>query len=269
MPRKPKEKEEEIDVQTNQKKETFATRWFKDYAVNNADELRIICNLTARSAWEQFTLRVRTENTEIYAVVFYATFMEILYYLRDKQKSRNNFTIQIANSINIGYTNNSDENNEKVGNFMPIMEFINVNRNVVRDDRGSMRSDSDDKKDPEATTKGFLEWQNNNTKSNVSYYKEIKESAYNVLKRDYHIDLRTSEAILPLFCIFMDNITNVLKEKYREAEGTDVSEVSINVLGLFDAFYSFDEEENTEVIEFTPNIKMKLALKSDDIADRG
>ena len=56
--------------------------------------------------------------------------------------------------------------------------------------------------------------------------------------------------------------------KYKEAEGTDVSEVSMNVLGLFDIFYSFNEEENQEIIEYQPNIMMKLALKSDSVAGR-
>ena len=40
----------------------------------------------------------------------------------------------------------------------------------------------------------------------------------------------------------------------------------MNVLGLFDVFYSFDEENNREIIEFQPNITMKLALKSDEVA---
>ena len=63
-------------------------------------------------------------------------------------------------------------------------------------------------------------------------------------------------------------IVSVLKMKYREAEGTDVSEVQINVLGLFDAYYSYDVEEDQEIIEFQPNITMKLALKNDDTAAR-
>ena len=66
----------------------------------------------------------------------------------------------------------------------------------------------------------------------------------------------------------MDNITNVLKVKFKEAKGTDVSEVHMNVLGLFDAYYSYTEEDNQEIIEFQPNVTMKLALKADDVAGR-
>lgn len=259
MARKPKEIEQEIDVKQQEKKETFVTRWFNDYAVNNKQELKIICNLTSRSAEEQFSLYLKSGNTEVYAVVFYATFMTILEFIKSKQKVRNNFTIEICNSINIGYSNSNDDNNEKVGNFMPIMEYIGINRNIV-DGVSPMELDK--------TTQNFIRWQELNVKQNVTYYKEIQERAYERLKSEYRTNLRTSEAVIPLFCIFMDHITNVLKMKFKEADGTDVSEVSMNVLGLFDVYYSFNEEDNQEVIEFQPNISMKLALKADDIASR-
>lgn len=259
MPRKIKEVEQEIDVKkSTEKKETFATRWFRDYAVNNAQELKIICDLTSRSAEEQFSMYIASKNTEVYAVVFYATFMTILEFIRSKQKTYNEFALEIYKSINIGYVNSDNEDNEKVGNFMPIMEYIGINRNVVDD--GELEE--------EKTSQNFIRWKVLNSKKNVEYYKEIQERAYERLKNEYATNLRTSEAIFPLFCIFMDNIVSVLKMKFNEADGTEVSEVSMNVLGLFDAYYSFNEEDNQEIIEFQPNISMKLALKSDDIASR-
>lgn len=259
MARKPKEIEQEIDLKQEKKPETFVTRWFKDYAVNDERELRIICDLTARSAEEQFKMYLKSGNTEVYAVVFYATFMTILEFIRSKQQLYNNFTIEIYKSINIGYSNSDDDNNEKVGNFMPIMEYIGINYNIVEEHV---------ELDVDKTSQNFIRWKVLNSKKNVEMYKEIQERAYNRLKDEYKTNLRTSEAVFPLFCIFMDHITSVLKMKFREADGTDVSEVSMNVLGLFDVYYSFNEEDNQEIIEFQPNISMKLALKSDDIASR-
>ncbi len=259
MAKKPKEKEVELDVKAPAKSETYVTRWFKDYAVNNATELRIVCDLTARSAQEQFQMYLKSGNTEVYAVVFYATFMTILEFIRGKQKLYNNFTVEICNSINLGYTNNDSDDNEKVGNFMPIMEYIGINRTIV-DDGNTM--------DPDRTSQNFMRWKQLNIKKNVEYYKEIQEKAFARLQTEYKTNIRTSEGVIPLFCIFMDHITNVLKMKFQEAQGTDVSEVSMNVLGLFDVYYSFSEEDNKEVIEFQPNISMKLALKADDVAMR-
>jgi len=66
----------------------------------------------------------------------------------------------------------------------------------------------------------------------------------------------------------MDHISNYIKYKYKEAEKADVSEVSMNVLGLFDIYYSYDDENKKEVIEMVPGISVKLFLKSDSIAGR-
>ena len=257
MPRTKKEEvEQEIDVKEPVKKETFVTRWFRDYATNNPEDLKMIADLTSRSAEEQFNMYLRKGNTEVYAVTFYATFLTILEFIKKKQKKYNNFTIEICNSINLGYCNNDDENNEKVGNFMPIMEYIGINRNIVDNTELS----------EEKTNENLLRWKTINIKKTAEYYKEIQEAAYERLKTEYRVNLRTSEAIFPLFCIFMDNITNVLKVKFREAEGTDTSEVSMNVFGLFDVYYSFNEQDNQECIDFQPNIMMKLQLKNDEIA---
>ncbi len=257
MPRKPKEDEQVIDLK-EPKKETFVVRWFNDYAVNDKHDLKIICDLTARSAEEQFRMYLKSGNTETYAVVFYATFMSILEFVKTKQKMYNNFTIQIANSVNIGYCNNDNEDNEKVGNFMPIIEHIAINRNII----------NDDSLDENTTSAQFIRWKELNIRSTAEFCKEIQENAYEKLRSEYKVSLRTSEAVIPLFCIFMDNIANVLKQKYREAEAAGVSEVHINVLGLFDAYYSYDVDEDKEIIEYQPNITTKLALKQDDVAAR-
>lgn len=260
MPRKKiEEKEQELDVKKVEKKETFATRWFKDHAVNNPSDLKVICGLTARAADEQFNISIPTGNTEVFAVVFYGTFLTILDWLKTKQKTYNQFSIEIAESINIGYTNNTDENNEKVGNFMPIMEYIGVNRNIIN---------SYDSNDEYRTSNNCIRWKELNIKKNIESYKEIQETAFDRLIKEFHTDLRTSEAVIPLFCIFMDNISSIIRFKYQEADGTNVSEVTMNVLGLFDVYYSFDAESNQEIIEFQPNIRMKLALKNDDTAGR-
>lgn len=260
MPKKAKELEEEIQVSQQPKKETFASRWFKENCKDDVSDILKICELTARSAAEQFEMYLRSNNTEIFAIIFFGTFQAILEFLRDKQrKGYQNFTVEIANSINIGYSNSTDTENEKVGNFMPIMEYIGVNRNIVNSESGN-RTDR--------TTQNFILWKQLNVKKNVENFKEIQERAYNKLLEDYRIDLRSSEAVIPLFCIFMDNINSVLRMKYLEADGTQVSEVSMRVLGLFDAFYSFDEESGKEFYEYQPSVFFKLSLKNDSVAVR-
>lgn len=256
MPRKKiEEKEEELQVNLPKKK-TFASKWFDDYAVNNKTEMKIVCDLTSRSVYEQFTFGAKNGNNEVYAVVFYGTFMSILDFLKDHRKKWKQFTIEICKSINIGYINADNDENEKVGNFKPILEYIGVNSSIV--------DDSDIEED--TTNENYLRWKELNNTKNIESYNDIQNTAYVNLKKNYKVDLRSAEAVIPVFCIFMDNIVNVLKMKYKEAEGTNVSEVSMNVFGLFDIFYSFNAETDSEIIEFEPNITMKLALKSDEIS---
>ena len=258
MSRKPKEvPEEEIQMSQNVKKETFVTSWFKMYAVNNTSELKIVCDLTARSAMEQFRMYIPSNNTEVYAVIFYATFKEILNFIKGKQKTYKNFTLEIANSINIGYSINDNDYFEN-GNFTPIMEYIGINRNIVDDGNVTINK----------TEENFIRWMELNVKKNAEYYKEIQEKAFNTLNTEYKTNIRHSEGIIPLFCIFMDNIIHVLKTRWKESEGTDVSEVSLDVFGLFKVYYSFDEEDNVEIIDFDTKLGTKLGIKDDNNANR-
>lgn len=263
MAKKKENMEEEIQLDEKpsvpSSRSSYATRWFAEHAVNNKTDMKMICDLTARSAEDQFAIYVPSGHTEVYAVIFYATFMTILEFIRERQKTYNDFTIAIANSINIGYTNNSDEENEKVGNFMPVMEYIGSNRAYVKG-----FTDIDDDK----TSSNCIHWKELNIKKNIEYYKEMQERAFDKLMKEYNVNLRTSEAIFPIFCIFLDHISAVVKLKYKEAEGTNISETSMNVLSLFDIYYSYNEEEDKEIYEYSPGIPVKLFMKNDSVAIR-
>lgn len=260
MPKKKQEQEQEIDLSTKkEQKKTYVTRWFDTNVVNNKPEIKITCDLTARSVAEQFSMSVRSGHTELFAVIFYVTFIQILKFISSKQKTYNNFTMEICSSINVGYCNNDDPENEKVGNFMPILEYIGINRNIITDD-STVESD--------ATQKNYLRWKELNIKKTVEGYKDIQNDAYKVLQEEYKIYLPTEEAIIPIFCIFMDNLSNVLKQRYKELIDTDVSEVKMNVMGLFDMYYSYNDETGEEIIDIQPNITTKLKLKRDDVASR-
>ena len=194
-----------------------------------------------------------------------------LKFLRGMQTKWKEYSIEIANSINIGYVNNTNEDNEKVGNFMPVLEYIGINRNVV--DRYDIPYDDSSEIAAKKITvpknhtdKQVMMWKVQNIRKTIENYNKIQEEAVQVLLNDYKISIRQSECIFPIFCIFLDNISNVLKIRFKELEGTDTSEIRINVLNLFEAFYSYDADEDQEVIEYAPTVAMKLALKNDEVA---
>jgi hypothetical protein len=277
MAKKDKNIEQEVDIveESSTRKpvrETKASRWFRENCVNDVDDVRRICELTARKAWDSFNIGAHSGISEVYAVVFFVAFMSILEHIASKQKTFDSYSVEIFNSINIGYVNNINDDNEKRGNFTPLLEYIGTNQDVFREQADA---DEEDRLELEAIKQLVNRWKEMNPKKNVEYYKEIQDHAFKRLASDeFSLDLRISEIVLPLFCIFFDYIIAVLKLKFREAEGTGVSEVRLNILGLFDIFYSYnpDVDENGkvigEIIDFEPNITTKMALKNDTTASR-
>lgn len=246
--------EEKIEEKQEPKKITKTVKWFNEYCVENKSDIKTICDITSRSIQNQFNMFVKSSNTEVYALIFFVTFSSILDFLSKKQNQYDNFSFEICNSMNIGYTNNTDDNNEKVGNFMPIIEYISINRTIIRDE---------DYTGDDAIQRSCIQWKQQNLKQNQNFCDEIQNKAATTLKNEYGIHLITNDIVIPIFCIFIDTVVQVLKLKFQEALSQDVSEVSMNILGLFTAYYSFNEEENKEVIEYVPGIYTKLRSKSD------
>ena len=249
-------KAEEVFVPKPPAKKPFPIIWFDQNVSDNKAEMLAISEVTLLSCLEQFRLEVGIEKKALYAVIFFGTFEAILQYLRSKQKTFNKYTIQLFNSINIGYSNSNAKENEKVGNFMPVMEYIGVNRHLA--DPQKVTSD--------ISSTNYNAWKTLNSKKNVEHYDDIQKLAFERLRTEYKIDLRTDEAVWPIFCVFMDNINNVLRMKFREAQGTKVSQIKISVMGIFDAYYSYDETIDKEYIEYTPKPFFKLRLKNDSSA---
>ena len=125
--KKVQEVETDIEVANSKpRKETFCTRWFDEHAVNDKTFLRQVCECTSKQMLRQFDIHAGKNNPEPFGVIFYGTFMVILKFLKGKQKKYNNFTIQIGKSLNIGFTNEIDDDEEKLGNFLPVMEYVGL-----------------------------------------------------------------------------------------------------------------------------------------------
>lgn len=253
-------KEDEKSTPKKTKAIPYVQRWFDDYVVNDKEDIKIICQNTATSIAEQFAININGGFNVIYAATFYETFLSILRFIREKQKTYNEFSINIADLVVVGYTNNDDESNEKVGNFFPFVEYIGKYTKVIN---------NNDHMAVDKTNSSVIRWKELNIKQNIEFMKKIQMDAFESVSKNMKINLRTDEAIIPIFCTFLYYVAEYMKYKFKEANHTEVSEVKMNVLGLFDIFYSYDEEEGKEIVDIIPGIKMKLELKMDNVADRG
>jgi hypothetical protein len=255
MPRVRKtEKEEEVDVKKPQI-EPVCTRWFNENAGDDIEDLRHVANLTAKECHKQFNLNPCVSG-EVYAVIFYATFIEILKYLQKQRSKYSNYTMEIGKSLNIGYVNNDNDDNEKVGSFDPVMEFI-----------GSSTRNDKSEEDKVNIQKHLTNWKTNNVKSDANIVTTIENGVIaRINAAEFNIHIGYGAIAFPIFCIFLDGLVSHVKYKWKEAQGTNVSTVSIDVFRLFRIKYSFNEEDNQECIEYEPLTLMKCLMKSDDIS---
>jgi hypothetical protein len=259
-----KEKDEtdeftDVIEEPKQKKITHTIKWFNEYCTEDKKYIKMICDLVADSVATQFDMHVKSSNTEVFALIFFVTFETILDFLKQKQSSYDNFSFIICKCVNIGYNNNTDTENEKVGNFMPVIEYMGINRNIIRDENNN----ADDKSEV-----NFIRWKQQNLTQNENYCNQVQNQAALRLASEYGVQIVNNEAIIPIFCIFFDMIVEVIKAGFYDirAGSDDITEFKINVLGLFDAYYSFDPEKNVEAIDYLPGIYTKLREKSDMIS---
>lgn len=235
-------------------------QWFLDNVKNNPKEIAEVCKMTARSMHEQASIRFENPNSTpaFYAMVVDRTFMSIVKYLAKMQAcGYPRYTIMFGNNFNIGYQDDDNKDSEKIGNFIPVLEYGVQNKSIVP----APGVDSED-----VVINSYKRWMELNVKQCIEETTWIASDAFDHLLNEDNLNLRYKEAIVPIFCTFIDMIVEVLKFKYQERKDADQSQVSIDVFGLFYAYYWFDEEDQGEVIEFEPGIKLKQDMKSDKFA---
>lgn len=229
--------------------------WFDSTCVDNRKSILAVCGVMERIAAEQFKMSNHYGVPEVWALIFYQTFRTILDFLAKKrEEGYTEFEVYVAKCVIIGYTNYVDEESEKVGNFMPFMEWIGKDSPIKYNDHES----HDD---------NFIRWKEQNTYKNAEFSKWIQDRAAWELNKTYGMNIGSPEAVIPIFCTFLDTLVSILKLDYQDA-GEDVSRVKMNVLGLFEVIYSFDEEDNKEIVDFKPSITPKMELKNDSIAEK-
>lgn len=245
-------------------RESKADTWFRINVQDDREFILKVCDMTSRKITALTHIRLMNEKREYVSSVVYAVIVDKIFdvigrYLQEQQKRHPMYNIVIGQNLNIGYTNDSNIENEKVGNFFPFIEYLTENRSVFP----IVRSDP-----VETASLSYKSWLEKNVKKNVEEAKKISSQAMRELK-DSGYNVFFEEAVIPILCIFIDMLVMAMKHEYDSLKDTGQDEISVNVMGLFYAHYSFDKEENREVIEFEPGIKMKQDYKNDTVAGPG
>ena len=229
---------------------TKSEAWFEKNIHENQEELVQIGELAMRSISDKFALTLN--KPELVLVIYDVTFKAIIDVLKEKEEVYPDYAINIADRVEIGYSNYNNENAEKNGNFMVSIKHLAGKKINNRDD------ESDD------TIELATQWNAYNITSDIETIQDIAERAKKALDDSFDVSLGSAELIMPLFISIHEALVSYLSIKRVENQ---TCEYEINMCGEFAAGVREDEEAN-EVVYFIPPVDLRLYMKDDFKANK-
>ena len=219
------------------------TEWFGS-VVQDKDDLIQVAKTTKTVLFDNLSISA-TEDVIMY--LYYHTFNSILEILKSKQKDYDEYVINIADRLKIGYTNITDESAEKQGNFQFKMQHMNLEAH-----------DEPLNEDEKKTLTLCVQWNASNIKEQTELLKDISIRTYETLKAEGFM-LESYELVIPIFAMTHKNLVKYAELKFIDS-GED--EYSINVLSLYDILITRDEDNNI-IVSYPAQFDTKHAIKSD------
>lgn len=224
---------------------TNSEKWFEENVHENQEDLLQVGELAMRSISDKFALTLN--KSELVLGIYHKVFEAVRNVLKEKQELYPDYLINIADRVEIGYSNYDNENAEKNGNFMFSIKHLEGKKMNSRDD------DTDD------TIELATQWNAYNITSDIETIQEIAEKAKKMIEDDLDVSLGSSELIMPIFVTIHEALVSFLTIK-RVDEQT--CEYEINMCGDFAAGVREDEQAN-EIIYFIPPVDLRLFMKDD------
>lgn len=225
-----------------------AEEYFERIVIEDRDDVETIAEMARPIAYRQFNINMTNNEVPIstYAIIFDC----ISNYIKSLQKTKESYSIVIANRLEIGFTTSFDtEENadlEKLGNFMFYMKHIE-NDKLTEVDEHEKKS-----------VVRCAQWNEANITTNVTDIKQITKMACEKLASELGLMTLNPEIIMPIFCLIHDKVVEYMKLKRDEL---DVFEYRINMAGCYDV-YSRLLEDGVE-ISFKPCVYSKGLIKED------
>lgn len=227
--------------------------WYDENIIEDEDLMREIGEYALQHIYKCFRIKFKDYKRPIavYAVVFDA----IREVLKDMEKTKESFSINIANRMEVGFTSSFDEGAdvEKEGNFMI---FIRQIPNMAT---------SENKDDGETQSIVLCtEWNASNISEDIKPLKDIAVLAKQRLDAELDMTFDSIEVIFPIFCATHESIVNFLKG-YKSMN--DKFELLVNVANVYDI--QILSMEDGEEVTIKPKVYDKLTFKDDHGASSG
>ena len=106
--------------------------YFDEFAKEDKDHIITICETASKFIWERF--RARFDDPKLLAVTFSKIYSAFLNKLESLESEYSDFKINICNRLEMGYSTNEDEDDEKQGNFMVFIRHLNTTKKNEEND---------------------------------------------------------------------------------------------------------------------------------------
>lgn len=223
--------------------------WFEENVIENREELLQVGELANRLLHDKISLAI--PDPQITIAMYCNIFETICKVVAKREDEWDEFCVNVANRLRVGYTTTDSDEEEKTGNFMVFIQHMQeqVSNDMLDEDEND-------------TIVLCTQWNAANIKEQTDIIKEISVEAKKQLSSMINIKAESSEFIIPTFCIIHEQLINYIRLKRVEENR---SEYELNVAGLF-TIGIMETDDAEEEIYFVPSISLKLLFKNDGIA---
>ena len=220
--------------------------YFEEIAREDVAEILTVCDVASARIAKKFKLTF--DDPKLLAATWSKIYETIIAKLKTLEERYSDFNINICDRLNIGYSTNLDEEDEKQGNFMIHVTHLDH------------RKKTEDFEDPYSKPEERCsQWNTENIIEQPKIMAELAVEALDALKViDVHLGSR--EYIFPIFSLVYEELVNYLITKRREK---DDYEFEINFISCFNIGARETDDIVNDDIYIRPNIEGKLTLKSD------
>lgn len=226
--------------------------WYHNTIIEDVDECNLIARMAMTEALEKFDIGLDEQHT---LALYCTTYDEIIRELQKKREDNpDQFVINIADVVKIGYDNiEDDENSETSGNFNIFIEHVGNTPKMP--DAGNAEHSID----------ACNQWLHENINEQRKIIEAISAQAVKHLHEDLEIEISSASAIIPLWVITHRCLVSFINTKRSEE---NVSDAFINFCNALEIHCQLQEDGST-IITYKPNISEKLNIKSNAIASSG
>lgn len=235
-------KEEQVTKTPEKWEEYYNETIFEDQ-----EEIELIGNTCNAILEERFSIVLK--DPRLTTAMFLKTFESFVKKLKSFEKDYDNFQIDLADRLIIGFDNNDNEDDEKSGNFMFFMKHM----------KESAKTEDIDVSGKSNIEKA-VEWNADNIRVQPELIRQMTIDAIKELK-SIEIHLANNEIIMPIFITYYETIINMMKLLRRER-----NEMDIEVNYVWFRVFVTESEDGKDTVYLKPHIEGKLTIKDDAAA---